>query len=193
MSLRTCSKTKGGCGERFKPLRPMQEACSFQCAIAIGEKRKEKQAARAALDDRKQTRAQLEAMKPREYWLKKAEAAVNRYVRARDFHKGCVSCDLPAGWSGQWHASHFRSVAAASAVRFCLWNIHRACWICNKLYSGRIDAYTPSITARIGQERVDWLRAQNHRVDYQREYLKRLAAVFNKKAARQEMRNVVQG
>jgi hypothetical protein len=190
--MRKCPVKKGGCGAMFRPERKAQLSC-LDCAVAVGGWLAVQKAKAVHKEDVKQTRAKLEALKPLQHWLKKAEKAVNRYVRARDFHRGCISCDLPANWNGQWHASHFRSVGAASAVRFCLWNIHRACWICNKLYSGRIDAYTPSITQRIGQERVDWLRAQNQRVDYRREYLQRLASVFNKKAARQEKRNAMQG
>jgi ribosomal protein L37AE/L43A len=177
------------CGDLFRPSRGLQTWCTPECGAVLAGRLVAKKEAKAKAEEKRQDRERLAALKPRQHWLKKAEEAVNRYVRARDYHLGCVSCDLPATWDGQWHASHFRSVAAASSVRFCLWNIHKACWICNKHFSGRIDAYTPSIVVRIGQQRVDWLRAQNQRADYQREYLQRLARVFNRKAARQERRN----
>ncbi len=173
------------CGKPFFPARPMQAVCSARCARRL--------VAAKAKAEREQDRAKREALRPIGYWEKKAEKAVNRYARARDFRYGCISCHLPANWDGQWHASHLRSVAAASAVRFHLWNIHKACWICNKLYSGRIDAYRPQAEARIGADKVNWLYTQNQAVRFSRDYLERLAAVFNKKAARQERRNAMQG
>lgn len=178
LRMRKCAN----CRQSFRPFTSMTQWCNTDCGAALGMKKLEQQKAR-------EHRAKLADVKPLSHWLDKAEKAVNRYVRARDFHLGCVSCDKPAGWDGQWHASHLRSVGAASAVRFNLWNIHKACWICNKLYSGRIDAYKPQAVERIGATRVDWLYTQNHRASYRRDYLERLARVFNKKAARQEKRN----
>ena len=114
---------------------------------------------------------------------------MNRYVRLRDAGAGCISCHLPATWGGQWHASHFRSVGAASAVRFNLWNIHKACSPCNAHKGGNIHEYRPRLIAKIGAEKVDWLMCQNGRADYPVEYLKRLKAVFAKKARRLEKRH----
>ncbi len=177
------------CRSDFFPARPMQIACSPACAHAYAAKVAAKKEAEQRRAEVQQDREKLQALKPISYWERRAEKAVNRYARARDHRYGCISCHLQASWDGQWHASHLRSVSAASAVRFHLWNIHKACWICNKLYSGRIDAYRPQAEARIGAEKVAWLYTQNQTVRYSREYLDRLAAVFNKKAARQEKRN----
>lgn len=183
---KACSKVKGGCGKRFTPARPMQVACGWECAKAIGERASAKLIAKAAANDRQKTRTQIEAAKPRQYWLKKAEKAVNRYVRARDYFDGCISCSLPSHWDGQWHASHFRSVGAASAIRFNLWNIHKACSACNCKKAGNISEYRPRLILKIGPDRVDWLGTQNKRADFTPEYLQRLASVFNKKARREE-------
>ena len=175
---RTCK----ACKEPYLRLRPLQIACSPACAhdIVKARKAKEQQAA---------DRAKLEALKPRAQWLKEAEAAVNRYVRLRDRNDGCISCHLPAAWGGQWHASHFRSVCAASAVRFNLWNFLTACSPCNAHKGGNIHEYRPRLIAKIGAEKVDWLMCQNGRADYTVEYLKRLKAVFGKKARRLEKRH----
>lgn len=189
MKPKTCNPAKGGCGQQFTPARPLQKACSPECARNFAAHIAAKRAECERRDDKARTRVQLEALRPRQYWLKKAQAAVNRYVRARDFAKGCISCHQPATWGGQWHASHFRSVGAASAVRYHLWNIHKACSPCNNHKSGNLEAYTPRLIALIGADRVEWLKAQNQRVPYPVDYLKRLAAVFNKKATRKERRN----
>lgn len=175
--LKRCSV----CPKDFAPARPMQRVCSPRCAAA--EVRKVKRAERT-LD-----RSRKLALKTRADWMREAQAAVNRYVRARDAHLGCVSCDKGPTWDGQWHASHFRSVGAASAVRFHLWNIHKSCSICNNWKSGNLSEYEPRLRARIGADRVDWLRTQTQLVAYDIEYLRRLKRVFGKKARRMEARN----
>jgi len=139
--------------------------------------------------DAQETRARRMALKSRAEHAREAQAAINRYCRLRDAACGCVSCDKPASWDGQWHGSHFRSVGAASAVRFNLWNIHKACSICNNWKSGNLSEYEPRLRARIGDEKVDWLRTQNQHVHYSVEYLQRLKRIFTKKANRLEKRN----
>ena len=172
------------CPTRFTPSRPLQVACCPDCAQALARRNREKAEKRAATIERQKTRAALEALKSRADWLREAQAAVNRYVRLRDRKKGCISCDRPATWDGQWHASHFRSVGAASAVRFNLWNIHKACSVCNHHLSGNLAAYRPRLVALIGQKRVDWLDSQNQVVRHDIEYLKKIKRVFSKRANR---------
>jgi len=99
-----------------------------------------------------------------------------------------VSCDKPATWDGQWHASHFRSVGAASAVRFNLWNIHKACSVCNNWKSGNLSEYEPRLTIKIGADKVEWLRTQNQVISYSVNYLTRIKTVFAKKAKRLQTR-----
>lgn len=159
---------------------------SEACAVAALEAAREKRIKAEA----KAHKIKVLEAKPRPYWLKKAEEAVNWYVRMRDHDQGCISCHLPATWGGQWHASHFRSVGAASAVRFHLWNVHKACSVCNVHRSSNLAEYTPRLTALIGIDRVQWLQAQNMRTDYGVDYLKRLAVVFRKKARRAEKRRI---
>ena len=185
-------KTCKSCRQKFAPSRPMQTACSPACAIAIAERKREKQAQQMAAEKRRETRQQLEAVKSRADWLREAQTAVNRYVRLRDRDKGCISCDRPATWDGQWHASHFRSVGAASAVRFNLWNIHKACSVCNHHLSGNVAGYMPRLIEKLGHEKVEWLQQQNQIVRYEIEYLKRLKSVFNRRANRVAKRKEIE-
>jgi hypothetical protein len=138
----------------------------------------------AAKVDKALTRQKRESLKSKAHHAKDAQTAVNKYVRLRDAHLGCVSCDKPASWDGQWHASHFRSVGAATSVRFHLWNIHKSCSVCNSWKSGNLSEYEPRLREKIGPEKVDWLRTQNHLSAYSGEYLKRLKAIFTKRAKR---------
>lgn len=170
------------CGKEFQPARPLQAVCSVRCGVAQVNAKK---AAVRALD-----KARREKVKPRAKWLSECQAIVNRMVRNRDRHLGCVSCDRPATWDGQWHASHLRSVGAASAVRFCLWNIHKACSICNNHLSGNIADYLPRVRARIGDEKVDWLYAQNKLLKHDVPYLARFKLVMGKRLRRMEAREL---
>ena len=177
-------KTCKSCRTKFVPVRPLQVVCGFACAMAHADKAKARATATESLKAARAHREALAATKPRNKWLKEAQAAVNAYVRARDASLGCVSCDKPASWDGQWHASHFRSVGAASSVRFNLWNIHKSCSVCNNFKSGNLGEYAPRLRAKIGDEKVEWIYAQNTPVTYSIEYLQRLKKVFTKKAKR---------
>jgi len=174
------------CKTLFTPNKPLQCVCSVECAMSIAAKRKAKEGAIQARTEALKDRAKRESLKTRSEWAAEAQREVNRYVRLRDVHLGCVSCDKPANWDGQWHASHFRSVGAASAVRFNLWNIHKSCSVCNNWKSGNLSEYEPRLRQKIGDEKVDWLRSQNQLTTYSIEYLKRLKAVMKKKANRLE-------
>lgn len=176
------------CREPFTPSKPLQRVCGYECACQVAKAAHEKRMAKVAKDDRREKRAKLEKLKSRADFAKEAQTEVNKYVRLRDAHLGCASCDKPASWDGQWHASHFRSVGAASAVRFNLWNIHKACSVCNNWKSGNLSDYEPRLRVKIGDAKVDWLRTQNQLVSYSVEYLKRLKAVFSKKARRLKKR-----
>lgn len=177
------------CRTEFTPTKPMQAVCGIGCAVTLASDKRARQERNKALADRKLTKAKLQKLKTRTQWAAEAQKEVNRYVRLRDMHLGCVSCDKPATWDGQWHASHFRSVGAASAVRFNLWNIHKSCSICNNWKSGNLSEYEPRLREKIGAEKVDWLRTQNQIVNYSIEYLKRLKEVMNKKANREQAKD----
>lgn len=176
------------CKTKYTPRRAFECWCSPECGLVIAEQRRAKAEALKAKEQRKAGREAKQAQKDRTDWASEAQDEVNRYVRYRDWNDGCISCDKPANWGGQWHASHYRSRGAASAIRFHLWNIHKACSECNKFKGGNIHGYTPKIIAKIGRGRVEWLKTQNQVVKHDVAYLKRLKAVFAKKANRQKRR-----
>jgi hypothetical protein len=146
--------------------------------------------ARKALADieRKDIKVRKEKLKSRADHAKEAQAVINRYVRLRDAHLGCISCDKPASWGGQWHCSHFRSVGAAPHIRYNLWNMHRSCSVCNNHLSGNIAGYRPKLIEKIGQQKVDWLESNHSIARHDIPYLKRIKAVFAKKCRRLEGR-----
>ncbi|MFG0466611.1 recombination protein NinG [Pseudomonas putida] len=178
------------CGVKFTPLQLGQKVCGWQCGLAIAKEPSNQKVARKAIAQRERREIQVrkQKLKSRADYAKEAQAAINRYVRLRDAHLGCVSCDKPASWSGQWHCSHFRSVGAAPHLRFNLWNMNKSCSACNNFLSGNIMAYRPALIEKIGQEKVDWLECNNSLARHDIPYLKRLKAVFIKKSRRLEAR-----
>lgn len=181
-------KTCKACGTKFKPHLSTQKACSVRCALDLAPANLDR--ARKAIEqrERNETKSRKEKLKGRAEYAKEAQAAINRYVRLRDAHLGCISCDKPASWQGQWHCSHFRSVGAAAHLRFNLWNMNKSCSACNNFLSGNIGAYRPALIEKIGQEKVDWLECSNGVARHDIPYLKRLKIVFTKKARRLEAR-----
>lgn len=178
------------CKALFSPQRLGQKVCSPACGLATKDVNADK--ARKALADvgRKELRAAKERVKPKGQYMREAQAVINRYVRLRDAHLGCISCGKPASWSGQWHCSHFRSVGAAPHLRFNLWNMNRSCSICNNHLSGNIGAYKPALIEKIGQAKVDWLESHHARAGHDIEYLKRLKRIFSKKCRLIESRRL---
>jgi hypothetical protein len=176
------------CKVYFAPRTSLHVVCGYDCSVTYANLSREKKNASEALKSRRETKRKLEKFKTVTEWASEAQQWVNKYARLRDRLDGCISCDKPPNWHGQWHGSHFRSTKAASAVRFNLWNIHKGCSVCNKWLSGNLSEYEPRLIAKIGQEKVDWLRSQNQTVTYSVEYLKRLKGVFKKKCARLEKR-----
>ncbi|MCC4260798.1 recombination protein NinG [Pseudomonas aestusnigri] len=179
-----------GCENKFVPRDLREKWCSPECGVQIARVLQEKARQAKAKRERRESREAKQRLKTRADYAKEAQAAINRYVRLRDAHLGCISCDKPASWHGQWHCSHFRSVGAAPHLRFNLWNMHKACSICNNHLSGNIPGYRPALIDKIGQGRVDWLESNQEVARYSVEYLKRLKRIFSKKCRLLEARRI---
>lgn len=138
---------------------------------------------------RRSHRADKERIKKLSTWLGELQSMVNKYVRLRDAKDGCISCDKPSTWGGQWHASHYYSRGHSSSLRFNLWNIHKSCSACNAHLSGNIGQYTPRLIEKIGQRRFDYLiEHKSEPVKYDIEYIKRAKAICAKAIKRLERR-----
>ncbi|QTP32803.1 hypothetical protein B7759_01381 [Burkholderia glumae] len=172
------------CKSVFTPIRSTERVCSVPCAIAWADRAKAKKAVQEKRAERKDLRERLEKAKTRAQHLKEAQAAVNAYVRIRDANDPCISCDREASWGGQWHASHYRSVGSNPALRFNLFNIHRACSICNAWLSGNLSEYRPRLIEKIGVEKVDFLEGPHSSKKYDIDYLIRLKRIFRERTRR---------
>lgn len=169
------------CRTSFEPRNSLHIVCSPKCAAAYAEKQRKAREAKLATLDRQQHRERKEKLKTLADYKREAQAAVNAYVRLRDAHLGCVSCDKPATWQGQWHASHLRSVGSAPHLRFDLRNIHKACSICNNWLSGNLLNFRAELVRRIGLEAVEALEADQEPRHYTVDQLKQIAKEYRAK------------
>lgn len=176
------------CRTEFFTFSSFVKWCSPECGADLAMAALEKQKAAAAKAERKELKARKEAVKPTKELAEIAQAAVNAYVRVRDYDEGCISCDRDAFWEGQWHASHYKSRGANSFLRFHLWNLHKACSICNHHLSGNIGEYARRLPERIGADRFEYVETAPRQRDYDPDYLRRITAVFNKKTRRLKKR-----
>ncbi len=176
------------CRREFVPRQSFQSWCSPECGLKLSQAKQSKERAKVDKAERAEIRKAKERIKTKAQHAKETQAIINRYVRLRDAHLGCASCDRPASWDGQWHCSHFRSVGAAPHLRFNLWNMNKACSICNNHLSGNIAGYRPRLIEKIGQDKVDWLEGNHSVARHDIPYLIRIKAVFAKKIRRLEAR-----
>ena len=166
-------KTCKSCRQKFAPSRPMQSACSPACAIAIAERKREKQAQQMAAEKRRETRQQLESMKGIPELIREADKAFCAFVRARDAGKPCICCGRDSsGWSrgGDWDAGHYRSRGAASHLRYHEDNCHSQLKQCNRR-AFDVASYRANLIGRIGLARVETLENDNAPHKWTREEL----------------------
>ncbi|YCH23142.1 recombination protein NinG [Pseudomonas sp. D1-3] len=164
------------CQEMFNPMRLGQKVCSPACALAMAPSNARK--ARKAIDqlERREIRASKERIKSRADHLRGAQAAVNEYVRLRDKDLPCVSCGRHH--QGQYHAGHYRTVAANPELRFELLNIHKQCAPCNNHKSGDIVNYRIELVKRIGAGAVEWLEGPHEPLKLTIEQIKAITAKY---------------
>jgi hypothetical protein len=157
---KTCKNP--ACKTSFVPQRLGQAVCNYACGLAIKDVNQEKARKALAQVERSEIKVRKERLKSRADYLREAQTAVNEYVRLRDAHLPCISCDsmpndndLMTG--SRWDAGHYRSVGACPELRFEPLNINRQCVKCNRNLSGNAVEYRIRLVQRIGADRVEWL------------------------------------
>ncbi len=171
--------------------------CDKDCAYKFGseqrDKKRKRQQVKAEKAERKSHKEAKERIKTTGEFMKEAQAAVNKYIRARDFFKPCVSCGSSPSQKrgGTVDAGHYRSRGAASHLRFNCFNIAAQCVKCNRYKSGNAVDYRIELIRRIGIDRVERLESDNQPRKFTTDYLKRIKKVFNKRARLQLKRNEI--
>lgn len=178
------AKTCKSCPTKFVPSRPMQTVCSPACAQKLVQASRDKAARRQAIQERKQTRAQLEAMKTVPQLIAEADKAFCAFIRARDAGKPCICCGRhSSGWTrgGEWDAGHYRSRGAASHLRYDERNCHSQLKQCNRR-AWDVAAYRANLVQRIGSEAVDSLESDNAARKWSKDELRQIRDTYRKKA-----------
>ena len=167
---KTCKNP--ACRASFVPQRLGQAVCSPKCALAVVEVQKAKEKKSLALAGRREIKVRKERLKTRGDHMREAQQAFNAYIRARDQASGhpCISSGKPLDWSGNAvDAGHYRSVGSAPHLRFDERNCHAQSKQDNRFLSGNAVDYRIGLIARIGQEAVDSLEAdqsvKKHTID----------------------------
>lgn len=163
------------CGKEYQPFRPLQRVCSPMCAINLTRTEKKKAFNRETL--KMKTR-----IKTRAQWEAGCQKAVNRYIRARDNNKPCISCGTERQ-DIQYAAGHYLTRGGHSELRYDEDNIHKQCnKHCNLELSGNIAAYRINLIKRIGLVRVEWLEGPHNARKDTIEDLKERTDKYNKMA-----------
>ena len=174
------------CGISFQPQRLGQAVCSPACALAIKDVNQQKARKSLAQVERKEIKVRKEKLKSRAEHLREAQAAVNEFIRLRDAHLPCISCDsIPSDHDlftgSRWDAGHYRSVGSCPELRFEPLNIHRQCVKCNRNLSGNAVEYRIRLVQRIGAEKVTWLEGLHPACKYTVEEIKAIKASYREK------------
>ena len=174
------------CGISFPPQRLGQAVCSPKCGLAIKDVNQAKARKSLAQVERREIKVRKEKLKSRADHLREAQAAVNEYVRLRDAHLPCISCDSTPNdndlmTGSRWDAGHYRSVGACPELRFEPLNIHRQCVKCNRNLSGNAVEYRIRLVLRIGADKVAWLEGLHPARKYTVEEIKAIKAEYRAK------------
>lgn len=171
------------CGTKYTKTRPLQKVCSPMCAMELTRQQAAKKAAKAQAEDRKQTRAKLDAMRRKPQLVKLAQSAFNGFVRARDAGKPCICCGKPLGTEpNSFDAGHYRSVGSAPHMRFVEDNVHGQAKHCNNHLGGNHVAYRQGLIDRIGLAAVERIESDNTTRKYTKEGLIELARHYRAEA-----------
>jgi len=175
------------CEEPFTPIHnTTQRVCGPPCAIIDGNNTRKKKAEKAHTERKK-------ALKTTADWMKEAQTAFNRYIRARDAGKPCISSGRPISnqnllTGSRVDAGHYRSRGAAPHLRFNVFNCHAQSVKDNRHLSGNIVEYRMGLIDRIGLDRVERLEQDHSSRKYTAAYLKRVKIIFSKRARFYEKR-----
>ena len=162
----------------------IDHATEYAKANRLKGKAKREKAAKADIRERK------EKIKKRSDYAKEAQTAVNRYIRARDKGKPCISCGKPDNGKHQRHAGHYQSRGAHPELAYNVLNNHGQCATCNTYLSGNLIDYRKGLIVRYGQWIVDYLDSHHDLKKYSIDDLKRIKRIFNKRARFYEKRKL---
>ena len=169
----------------FTPRRPIQPFCGYECEVKAATLAVERKRAKTKAQDRRQTRAHLEAMKSVPKLKKEAQEAFNRYIRLRDNGKPCfVTGDILrlGGLGGGFDAGHIRSRSEADHLRFDERNVHGQSKRSNAAGATKPHVMRAAAERLLGKEVADELYADNVPIKWTRDGLREMRDRYKAKA-----------
>ena len=158
------------CEAKFESYRPLQVVCSIPCAKALAKVKAEK-------EQKQKIKLLRERVKTTQAWKVEAQTTFNAFIRMRDSHLTCISCDQHRT---SVHAGHYVSVGASSYLRYSELNVNKQCAACNVSLRGNIINYRKGLIKKIGLKEVDALenapRLKKWSVDELKDIKQRYAA-----------------
>lgn len=169
------------CGKAFiKTFSSTQKVCSPECSIKLAREQSRKRQKKAEKQEQIERKKRL-LDGDRGHWLKALQKEVNKFIRLRDKGQPCIACGAP--WKPSFQASHFIPQGRSSFLRFHEDNIHSGCIRCNLFVGGgNIHGYRPRLVEKIGEQEVEWLEENQHRIKkWEISELKELIKVYRAK------------
>jgi hypothetical protein len=164
------------CERLFVPDRMGQVVCRPACAM--------KKVRQEKVEERAKVRTRKEAAKRLPDLIAEAQAAFNAFIRARDEGQLCICCGKPfepMKPGGSIDAGHFRSRGAAGHLRFNEDNCFAQRKNCNRPGGTTYAAFRAGVVARIGEERVAALEADNTPHKWTHDELRAIRDTYKKK------------
>ena len=167
------------CKEKFEPIRFNMKYClNDECVRVWVESEK------AKVWKKTKAKAKLDLMTLSDY-LKLTQQIFNKYIRLRDKHELCISCQKPPK---KQNAGHYFSSGGHSNVRFDEDNVHLQCEHCNTFLSGNLLNYQIEIEKRIGAKKLIELQAKAQVVKkWSIDELKEIMVIYKKKIKKIEL------
>jgi hypothetical protein len=178
-TLKVKAKKCRVCQTVFTPFSSTTVVCSIECAIKHTEAKNARLEAKRKVIAKRELKQAKEAIKSRSDWLKDAQTIFNKFIRLRDEHNPCISCGRYH--TGQYHAGHYRSVGSSAHLRFSELNCHRQCSVCNNHLSGNIMHYRRGLIAKIGEQAVEQLEADQTPKHYTIDDIKEIIQIYKAK------------
>jgi len=184
------------CKREYTKSKMGQRVCSPDCALSLAVSERGKAEKVAAIKDRRETKAKLQAMKSRGDWLKEAKIAIQQFRRLEELANGsgCMSCGRTQeevqgtdAWKpgGAWDGGHYLSKGARPELSLEPLNIWLQCKSCNagsskyarKGYTVNA-AFRVNLIERVGLEAVEALETDNRQRHHTIDDLKAIKAAY---------------
>lgn len=177
------------CGDLFRPSRGLQTWCTPECGVKLAGRLVAKKEAKAKTDDKRQTRAALEALKTLKELRAEAQNAFNRFVKFRDrlAGHGCICCGAPLDWDsgkpgGSVDAGHYMSRGSTIELAFDERNVNAQRKSCNRPGGTTRAKFAAGMAARYGQAVVDELEGPHDLPQLRHDDLRAIRDTYRAKA-----------